>query len=189
MGHYSVENLNDEGVTIHQAGNVGANAELSRFVLDSSDIIDEEIKRMQGFVTIFEEDKDGNIIEKTIRVEISQYNAQCVSWFRGKLREILNKNMYLSNLDADDFRQVATEVGLNFTEELWLNWKNFELNDAKYSGLCKKYINYLQQVIRHPLDKGIRAFLTSTTQETTSRVDQRLTESQEKKGIFGLLGR
>ena len=169
-------------------GAIGSSSEgLAREILDNSKILENARMRLQGWAKIRNEKGE----EVMVQLEDRGYSKECVAWMMGKLEEIMNKNMYLSDLDNEEAMLLeARSIAMGFNEELWLHWKKFSLSVEQYKELCEMHRNYLSQTIRHPLKRGIRDLLTKTTNEQTMRSDQTVRESTEKRGgFFGLGGR
>jgi len=178
----------DTLVDVQFIGGIGSTQpEFSKEILDSSRILDDVMLRLQGLVRVT--DKTGE--DRLIQIGDRKYDDRVIIWVRGKLLEVLNKNMYLSNLSAQDMYREAHAMAMGFWDETWINWgEQHQLTPGEMTELLHLYTNFLSQATRHPLGEGIRRFLKDTTQETTSRVQQTLTESSDKKGLIGgLFGR
>ena len=164
-------------------GSIGAsNTELSHYTLNSEELIEMVMRRLRGEYKF--RLADGTEVIKKIE-GATPYNERSLAWMQGKLEEILNKNMALSDLTVDEMYAEARYMSIAFCDELFYHAKDFELTVTKMERLRHTYSNLLSQIIRHALGSGIRRFLKETTQETTQRVNQTVTESQEKKGLFG----
>lgn len=166
-------------------GSIGSSSpELSRFILDSDDVLESTMRRLQGFAR--ETQPDGTW--KYGFVSKNRYNKACLSWMRGKLEEIMDKNMYLSNITTEEMMyREARFIVVGFLDELYYNAKDFDLTIEKFEELRHLYSNRLHQVIRRPLNEGDKRFLKETTQESTQRLQQTISEQQVKKGIMGRL--
>lgn len=166
-------------------GNMGsAQPALSQFMLNSDEILEEHMLRLQGKVRVT--NPDGTIGTRKVGKE---YSEQTIAWMRGKLLEILNKHMFLSNLKREEMLKEARIMMLIFWDELWFRSCEFELELNDRRELLTLYSNTIAYAVRAPLDEGIRKTLTSTSSESTQRVQQTLTESSEKKGgLFNLFG-
>lgn len=173
------------GDTVIGSAPLGHNAEFSRQVLDSKEILDSIQMSLRGRVRVWD-DKLGAFKEITLKSRA--FSSECIGWAMGKFEEALSSTMKLSHYNNSDFGPTAIAMTDDFDDELWLNWKQFEMTDAKYIELCNKYRNFVDQGLRHPLNKGIRDFLQSTTGEQIQRVTQNITENQERKGFLGKLG-
>lgn len=179
-----------ENVTLVSPSIGASNSELSRYILDNEEIIDEIMERLQGIVAV--RDADGT--RRVIKIKDRAYSDKCLAWFKGKMREILNKNMALSFLDEPSMYREAQYIIVSFHEELWLSWRTYlSENESiavdQYKELTSMYCNYLSESIRHPLQKGIRDLISHTTTESRQNIVQTVSEQQERKGFLGgLLG-
>jgi len=173
-----------EEVHFH-GGSMSGNAELSRFVLDSKEYLESLILGMQGYVKIARQDGTFELMEIPER----KLNPRCQLFIREKVSEIFNKNMALADYSPEDMWRTQQAISLDFTQELWMNAKEFKLTPERYSELCSMYRNVVDIGLRLPLTKGIRNMLISTTSEQTQNVRQVITDTQEKRGgLFGFLG-
>lgn len=182
-----------QNVTVMPGSMGSSSPELSRYILDNEEIIDEIMERLMGRVSI--KLPDGSKLELRDRDAKRDYKDATFVWIKGKMREVLNKNMSLSKLNAEQSYEMAKWMAVNFCEELWLGWGQYLSDDqtlavSQYKELTSLYANFLDEIIRHPLEGGIRAMLTTTTAETSANVRQVTTETSEKKGLLGgLLGK
>lgn len=174
-------------------GGIGAtNTELSRYMLSSDEILEDAIDRLLGRYKVHYQDgttEYKSYIDKRADSHITGrvYNNYCLGWYRGKLQEILNKNLFLSNFNRVEMYREARCMIQNFLTELFYNSMTFELDIEKYEELKNMYSNYLSQAIRHPLNEGDKKFLKETTSESTQKLQQTSTEQQKKEGgFFGL---
>lgn len=165
-------------------GPIGATQpELSRYILDNEELIEEAILNLQGYVKITN-DKGEEVIKK---IKDREYNYECISWMKAKLRAVLNKNTFLSQLDERDMYRVAGFMSKGFRIELFMNAKDFALPPNKAIELHNMYNDFLDLAIRRALNESDKRFFKETHSETTQRLDQRVTESQEKKGFMSRL--
>lgn len=164
-------------------GSIGSTSpQLSQYILDSSEILEDVLLRLQGKVKLMQEDGSYKVVD----VAECQYNPRCFAWTKGKLQEVLNKNMYLSQLDEIEMYKEARCISMGFITELYYNSKSFEIGVEQFTELVQLHRNFLSQAIRRPLGESDKRFLKETTSESTQRVQQSLTEQREKKGLFGL---
>lgn len=165
-------------------GSIGANApELSRYILDNDEIINEAVKSLQGYVKLI--DKSGE--EYLKYVEGRAYNDQCVAWMRNKLRTVLNKNTFLSQLDVNDMYRVASFMAAGFRKEIFLSAKEFGVDSSKMVELHNMYNDYLDLAIRRALNESDKRFFQNTHSEAVQKVHQTIDEREEKKGWTGKL--
>lgn len=183
--------MTEEGVTI-KPGSIGSSSEgVVRLVLLHEAELEKVILRLQGCAKL----RDENGKERVVQLADSRYTPECILWMQGKLEEILSKNLQLSHYNVGDMNSKSLRMGWLFADELWLGWGTFGLGEGKrgverYVELVNTYVNHLDLIMPHALDKGIRDLLMKTHSETTMRTDQRVSELSEKKGLLGgLLGR
>lgn len=157
---------------------------LTQYLLNSDEILEEHMLRLQGKVKVTQ--PDGTTLTKKVGKE---YSEQVQNWMRGKLLEVLNKHMYLSNLDKKEMLKEARIMMLIFWKELWFRSCEFDLELNDLRELLTLYCNTVMPAVHAPLDAGMRKAMTETHSETTSRVMSEMKESSEKKGLFNLFGR
>lgn len=165
--------------------------ELSRYLLDSSDIEQEIILHLFRVIKTYDS-KTGKLVLKPISESSDAYDTETVSWFMGKLRPVMGKNLYLSFFnDEVSMNKTALVMAKNFSDELLMVSIDKGINAKKYTELKNIYFDNLDHSIRRPLHGGDRNVLTSTSSETVHRVQQAITQTEEKKGggLMGLLGR
>lgn len=166
-------------------GSIGSTSpELSRYILDSDEILEDAMRHLEGFAR--QTNNDGSPAGY-VRMSDRAYNKRCLTWMRSKLQQILNKNMYLSSLNSDEMYSEARFMICGFLNELYFNSKEFDLTVERYEELRHLYSNYLHQAIRRPLNESDKRFLKETTTESTQRLQQTISEQQVKKGIVGKL--
>jgi len=165
-----------------QFGSIGAsNAELSRYILDGEDLVNELIQALAGYAVVKNEEGE----EKLVKVR-DGYRDNVLLWMRKKMREVLNKNMYLSQLSVSDMYREARYFAINFVTELFYYAKDFDINSEQFEELKNSYYNFLSVSIRRALFESDKKFLGMTTSETTQNVHQNISEQSEKRGLLGL---
>lgn len=166
-------------------GSIGSTSpELSRFMLDSQEILEEYMLLLEGKVKL--SDADGGFSVKSVG---KPFASEVCGWMREKLLQVLNKHVYLSNLNQGEMYREGRIMSMMFWDELWCRSCEFNLSPSDMRQLLTMYTNSVSAAIRAPLDQGMRKTIRDTTSETTQRVEQRMTESTEKKGgLFGLFG-
>lgn len=173
-----------------QGGIAAANPTLSRWMLDTQDIIEMAMLELQGYAVYFTE--NGMVKEKIVSDDDPnyRYSKKCLLFVRGKLNEIMGKHAFLSNFkNEDEMYRTAQEMSLNFIVELNVSAKEFEITPEQLIRLVGKHNNYLDYAIRRALNKGEKDFLQKTISETVQNIKQDVRESQEKGGgLFGLFG-
>lgn len=163
-------------------GSIGSsNSELSQFILRGDDLINEIIQSLSGHINITE--ADGT--EKLVKVR-DGYSDQVLLWMRKKMFEVLNKNMYLSQLSVADMYSEARYFSQNFATELFFYAKEFDLKTEQFEELKNVYYNFLSVAIRRALFESDKKFLGETHSESTQNVRQHVTETSDKKGLWGL---
>jgi len=170
-------------------GSIGStNTDLSKFMLDSSDVIEEMCLRLQGY-ELTPSPKGDKLIATQITFERGKvYPRQAVSWMRTELRRIMNKNTFLSNIsEEDEMYREANSFSTNFKETLWVKWKDLDITVEQFVELCHIYDDFLSMAIRRPLRAGDKGFLKETTSETTSKI-QEMTQTKKDGGLLGGLG-
>jgi hypothetical protein len=115
-----------------------------------------------------------------------QYSDAVVLWMQTKLRSVVNKNTYLSRIDKPaEMYAILWSIQKSFLIELATRFKEFGLTPPQIIELSEIHLNAVEFAIRRAVYADDKAFLTSTTQETTQKVQQNITQESEKKGLFG----
>ena len=168
---------------------IGAGSpELSQYMLSSEEIIIEITRELEGWVK--ETSPDGNIHYKKLTTPEITYSPECISWVQSKIRQYLNKNTYLARINSEEeMLDLQWSIQKAYLKELLCRWRDFELNEKKFLQLSSLHMNFVDFSLRRALYGGTGDLLSKTTSETTQRLDQKVTETNEKKGLFGLFGR
>lgn len=179
-----------DNVTISPSSIGASNAEGMRYILDSSEQLQEAYYRMHGYMKALEKAPNGSVVvvwkpDKTI-----SYNPACCNWMDAKLSQILNKNQFLSRYNtAEEMNKEGFVMVLAFQKELFFKLKQFEISKVDdYIFLKNFYSDFVSQAIRHALYQSDKDFLGKTTSETTMRSQQDIREQTAKGGITGILG-
>lgn len=172
------------------SSSIGAgSSELSRFILNSDDLINDIILYMQGFALIAAD--NGELVLQKLQAQDNFiiYKPMAVTWMRKKLQEVLNKNFYLSQLTEIEMYKEAGIISENFKEEAFINMDDLfteKVETKQYNGLCNTFDNFLSQSIRRALNESDKTFLGKTTSESTQKLQQ-FNSSDQNKGLFGFL--
>ena len=183
--------MSGEGSVVYQPGSIGASqAEIAKILINGDEIINELILRLQGVMILY--DEKGNPYEKRIEIpQEQQYKEQTLLWFKTQMQTVVSKSMTLSNLRTEEMYLMGETMALNFDKELWQSWRmylsdDFEIAINQYAELCGLHSNFLDSMLRHPLDTGIRDLLGNIHTEQTQNLRSEVRELTEKKGgIFG----
>jgi len=168
------------------SGSIGAmNSELSRFVLDDSDMLFHIKKTLQGEELVLGEEGE----MKYTKGAGKAYPPKCVHFVVDAVAQALNKNMKLSNYKEKEIQRTAWLMCDDFVINLWLNMKELGVDALDIPILASMHRNYVDQAIRRPLNESDKRFLKETTSETTQRVQQDITEQQNKGGFLGIFNR
>lgn len=167
-------------------GSIGSTQpELSRYILDDTDILFHIKKTLQGHeMTIGE---DGKITYKEGNGKV--YSDKCIHFVLDATFQALNKNMKLSNYKDKEIQRTAWLMCDDFVCNLWMQMKELDINELDIPVLGSMYRNLVDQAIRRPLDESDKRFLKDTFQETSQRIHQDISENQNKGGLFGIFKR
>jgi len=176
------------GDTIVTQSSIGASQPgVTQYVLNAEEIILECTRELEGYVRVTK--PNGRFEYKLLEDKEHQvtYPTFVIAWMQSKLRGVMNKNTYLSYVaDGTDLQALQWEIQCMFLFELFARWQEFDLNEKKFMQLCEMHMNALYFATQQILGGGVRNFLAKSTSESTSNVNQKLTEQQEKKGIMGI---
>jgi hypothetical protein len=169
-------------------GSIGSTSpEFATFILECEKEIIKTTAEMQGWVLLIDEDTGKAVTRRLDEDDRLGFSLKCISWHQSKLRGILNKNTILSTIMTEQrCDELIFSVCKLYSMELLEKWKEFEIDETKFSFLNESHYKFCHFAFYRAFNKGDREFLSKTTSETTSRVDQRISEQQEKKG--GVLG-
>ena len=171
-----------------QSPSIGAgNTELSRRILESDDILQNLLMRLQGKYIVIND--KGQPEYKVL--EERKFKGQCQAWVIGKVEEIFNKNVALANYSEKEMESEAKAMCDDFVIGAWLYWRKFfdkEIGVEQYYEICAMYRNFVVPGLRMPLNQGIRKLLSETSSEARQSITQSITEEQTKKGKFFGLG-
>ena len=172
-------------------GSIGAsNPGLAQTILDAEVDIAKIGLELQGYRAVIK--PNGALtyeLQKSDDINALAVSSSCAAWMQSKLRGALSKTVSLSNIkDQKEMDTIAWAMIKAFIMELLSRWDEFDLDKNKYLHLSSLYIDSVVFSVRNPLGEGIRGFLSTSTSETYTRSDARVTEQQEKKGLRGLLG-
>lgn len=170
---------------------IGAsNTELSQYILNAEEVIIEITRELEGYKKITKANGALSYEQIPEAKRGAIYPEHCILWVQSKLRQILNKNTYLSNITKeDDLFATQWAIQKMFITELLTHWYDFELDEKKFLYLAELYMNFLDFATRRPFGAGDRGFLSRTTTEVTQRSHQTIAEESEKKGLFGIFSR
>jgi len=180
-----------DSVVYQNPGSIGASqSEIAKIIIGGETLINEVILRLQGTMIMY--DEKGTPYEKQVNIpEKQKYNEQTLLWFRTQLLTILSKSMSLSNLDVNEMYRMGENMSLGFDKELWQSWSmylsdDFDIAINQYAELCGLHSNFLDAMLRHPLNMGIRDLIGNIHQEQTQNIKSEMRETSEKKGgLFG----
>jgi len=167
---------------------VGANAQLSVFVLDPEDLIMEITKSLLGVVKRVVIDGDGKpYIKEEYRPRARPYTPEALSWFQGRVRGVLSKNTFLSNaIDIEDMKNIQWCECKSFLIEMLVLDDTLGIDLEQELELQNKFMTILDLGLRRALYQGDKTFLTKTTSEQTQRLQQNITQESENKGFWGM---
>lgn len=176
-----------DNVTVAQ-GPIGAQADTTKYILDNTDYMKEIRLRMEGYSWEFDSKKNswGLALHKE-----RAFPPNAVAWMEKKLNEILTKNQFLSRYNTEsEMNREAEHMALSFMTELALSLKDIEITKPEQIEYMRnQYSNLLAQAIRHALYESDKDFLGKTTNETTSKIQQVITEQQQKAGWWPFKGK
>lgn len=172
-------------------GGIGSQSpELSRYILDPEDLINEILFNLQGYLRVYSSNGKDFTILKPDDSGARVYNTQVIAWVRLKLKVILNKNLYLSRYNTEeDMIDEARSMYIAYAGELFERSGVFELDPEDIENLCQLYLNLLIPAIRRALYQSDKDFLTKTTSETTQRIQQDIEQSRKDNGFLGIFKR
>ena len=176
-------------VTI-QASSIGAGqADLSKYILNSDEVLQENYYRLHGYIKTIKPGSDGKATIIWEKKEDMAYSDECISFMDSKLAQILSKDQKLSNYNTElEMNKEGWVMVESFIWELALQLKEFDITQPeKFKVLVKIYSNILSQAIRHPLYQGDKDFLSKTTSETTTKIQQDQSIREQRGGIMGKL--
>jgi hypothetical protein len=152
-------------------------SELTKWQLDSTDIIDQQKHYLRG--EIFDTEKSSYVF-----TGIRLMNEKGVSSLSLVLQQYLNKNTNLSNLSEDFIRDDMVYFNLDLVEFIRVNYTGFEINKEYMSMIIQTVCDTVFFAMMRAMNNGERIFLRSTEQR--KHIIQELPE-QKKKGfwIFG----
>lgn len=176
-----------EGTTIVSPTIGAANSQLSQYVLDADDLITEVTSALQGRVKLILPNGDIKYAEVA---RDYKYDDSAIAWFQGKLRQILNRNVFLSRINTEaQMYGIQWSMSRMFLFEMFSKRRELNLNARMLIELNGIYLNYVDFATRRALYQSDKGFLTSTMSEQIQKISQAITSEQEKKGGFlGLFG-
>lgn len=180
--------------TITMPGSIGASSPgLAEKILNAEAEIAKIGLELQGYhICLVKGTLEYTLVTKNAD-ELKQiaHTTLCTAWFQGELRALFSKNTYLSKVNSDvEMYQMMWSTAHSFLDELFMRRREFELSDKKFAQLCRLYAGYLDFAYRQPLGGGIRNFLNTSTSESFTRNESKISEEQQKGGILsGLMGR
>lgn len=164
-------------------GSIGSSqAELSKYILDDSDILLLVKKTMEGYIVTI--DDEGRIAFEKGDANIRVYNKGCIAFVIQSLSQALNKNLKLSSYDKTENKPTAQAMCDDFVLNLYVNMKSYGIFGEDITLLTTMYRNYVDQAMRRPLNESDKRFLSTTTQEQTVRQQQDINQSSNR-GLFG----
>lgn len=176
------------GDTIVSQGSIGASQPgVTQYVLNAEEIILECTRELEGYVRVTKPNGRFEYLKLKDDEHTVTYPQFVIAWMQGKLRGVMNKNTYLSYIETGlELSEMQWEIQRMFLFELFSRWHEFDLNEKKFMQLSEMHMNALYFATQQILGGGVRNFLAKSTSESTSNVNQKLIESQEKKGIMGI---
>lgn len=101
----------------------------------------------------------------------------------GDLRFHLNKNVFLSNLDAGDVRRLAKETRLMIVRWLYLNWFKYKIDKANLDRIVIDIDHIIYCALKKPLNDLERQHVhTGKSRIESVNIDQ--VPKQKRFGIF-----
>jgi hypothetical protein len=177
------------GDTIVSQGSIGASQPgVTQYVLNAEEIILECTRELEGYIRVTKEGGQGGFTYK--KLTDNDYSVThrpvVIAWMQSKLRGIMNKNTYLSYVANDvDVQALQWSIQHMFIDELLCRWQEFDLNEKKFLQLAEMHMNALYFATQQIIGGGVRGFLSKSTSETTSNVNQKISEEQAKKSLLG----
>lgn len=180
--------MTGESVTIASPSIGAQNTDLSKFILNSDDTLQENYYRLHGYYKAIVDQGDGKSVIIWKQNKSQAFNSQCISFIDAKLSQLINKDQKLTNyLTSAEMNKEAFTMVLSFIDELYLQSRDFECNTPeKFKVLVSLYSNFVSQILRQALYDGHRQFLSKTTNETTQKIQQSITEQTQKNNGFKL---
>ncbi len=173
------------------AGSIGAaNTELSKFILDDSAYIDLIILKLSGVHERYRVNKaTKEIIRELVYEEETAYPQASIDWMERKLRTVLNKGTYLSQLKQGAEFDEMINMSDDFAEELYLFSDDFNVSPEQFTELTNIYRNSLSFGVRRAVGGAEKEFLSKTNSATTSNVVQEIRDSRPRGILEHILGR
>jgi hypothetical protein len=176
---------------VYPAGEtIAGNPGLAHWILDCEVELQAITRSMKGWGLI-PDDNTGELVPKQVNDDKSEYSDQCILWFQSCLRKVLNKNTYLSRINKEEHMDyIAYSITENFLFEVLARVEEYELTEKKILWLGFTFQDFTDFATRRPLYQGERDMLTKSTSESTQRVQQDITQSNQKKSWlpFGIGG-
>lgn len=104
------------------------------------------------------------------------------------MRSMVGRIMLMSNLEEDQIRILAEELGDNIIMDLTLNKKKYGITDTNNISKIRSIINWKAfSCAMSAMENGTRRMLRGTTMETTINTQGNAMKAGKGSGIMGLL--
>lgn len=166
---------------------IGAsNTELSKFMLEDANHINNIILKLSGYNERISTGKDGQIIRKIVYDNKNAYDQKAIDWMERKLYKLLYKGTYLSQYNREQIEPEMLNMAWNFCEELYLFSDEFNITPTHFIELNNIYDDSISFALRRAVGGAEWNNISRTSSETTSIIKQDVNDAR-KRGLLDFI--
>ena len=113
-------------------------------------------------------------------------NSMGLSSFMNIVKTYLNRNVMMSNLDANIIRRMLITLKIKLVLNLGENYEIYEADESHLSLICKKIMDTVEPTLYRSLNNGERRYLNTINRRLETFADG--LQQPKKKGLFGIGG-